>query len=295
MVDPIFIRSEALEYRHKTKSDLVTSARTSMPNQYVTLTIQESVATLLLDRPQALNALNRALRTELHQTLLRLADTTAVRAVVLGGTGRAFCAGADLKESGDGCVERELLDEYRPCFDAIAGMNKPVIAAVAGSAAGVGLSLALHCDLLIMADDAVLIPAFGRIGLVPDGGASYLLVRQLGYRRAFEIFIEAEPVHAARALDLGLANKLVGSAQLLDEARNWATRLADRSPEAVGGTKKLLRLAMNCDFDEVFAQEAKLQEKCARSDYFQQRLREFRQQLSGARATPNDTKDGTSR
>lgn len=249
---------------------------------------------LLLDRPQALNALNRALRAELRETLLRLADIATVRAIVLGGTGRAFCAGADLKEAGTGSVEDELIDEYRPCFDAIADMDKPVIAAVAGSASGVGLSLALHCDLLMMADDAVLLPAFSRIGLVPDGGASYLLVRQLGYRRAFEFAVEAEPISAARALELGLANKVVNSTQLLDRARDWAAKLAAHSPVAVAGTKKLLRLAMNSDFNEVFSHEALIQERCARSDYFQQRLHEFQQKAAGVAANPRDPKDGTS-
>lgn len=261
-----------------------------MSSSSLTLTTHGPVAMLMLDRPQVLNAMNRALRIELRAALERLAATAAVHAVVLGGTGRAFCAGADLKEAGSGRVERELLDEYRPCFDAIAAMDKPVIAAVAGSAAGIGLSLALYCDLLIMAEDAVLVPAFSRIGLVPDGGASYLLVRQIGYRRAFEIAVEAGPIEAGRALELGLANRLVAGAQLLDEARDWAARLAKRPPEAVAGTKKLLRLAMNQDYDAIFRHEALLQERCADSDDFRQLLAEFRHKAAGA---PRDMKDGS--
>jgi len=261
-----------------------------MPPTCLTLTTHGPVTMLMLDRPQVLNAMNRTLRTELRTALERLAASATVRAVVLGSTGRAFCAGADLKEAGSGHVERELLDEYRPCFDAIAAMDKPVIAAVAGAAAGVGLSLALHCDLLIMAEDAALVPAFGRIGLVPDGGASYLLVRQLGYRRAFEIAVEAGPIEAGRALELGLANRLVAGAQLLNEARDWAARLAARSPEAVAGTKKLLRLAMEQDFDAVFRQEALLQQRCAESDHFRQRLGEFRQKATDV---PLDIEDGS--
>jgi len=239
---------------------------------------------LLLNRPAALNALTREMRIELRDALESLAENDAVHAVVLGGQGRAFCAGADLKEAGSGDVERELLDEYQPCFNAISDMAKPVIAAVAGSASGVGLSLALHCDLMVMAEDAFLCAAFGGIGLVPDGGASWLLVRQVGYRRAFQLAIEAERIPARRALELGLANKVVPAEELMEQTHDWASRLATQSPLAVAGTKKLMRLAMTAGFNEVFHSEAVFQERCAQSVYFQERLREFRQRRAASAA-----------
>ncbi|MCE7902914.1 MAG: enoyl-CoA hydratase [Gammaproteobacteria bacterium PRO9] len=248
-----------------------------------------AVGLLALGRPAALNALTRELRRELRDALERLAGDPAIRAVVLSGQGRAFCAGADLKEAGSGDVEREMLDEYLPCFDAIASMDKPVIAAVNGSASGVGLSFALHCDLLLMADDAVLWPAFGRIGLVPDGGASWLMVRQLGYRRAFQLAIESERIPAARALELGLANAVVPAARLMDEAGSWAGRLAALSPLAVAGTKKLMRLAAGTGFDEIFRAEAVLQQQCAASPFFLERLEEFRRKRAAeAGGAPRD-------
>ena len=261
-------------------------------HRQLSLSTQAGVAVLLLDRPAALNALTRELRRELHEVLERLAGDETVRAVVLSGQGRAFCAGADLKEAGSGSVERELLEEYRPCFDVIAGMEKPVIAAVAGSASGVGLSLALHCDLLVMADDAFLCTAFGRIGLVPDGGASWLLVRQLGYRLAFALAIEAERIPAARALQLGLANRVVAEAQLMEHSRSWAARLAALSPLAVAGTKKLMRMAMNAEFDAVFRGEAVLQERCAQSEFFQKCLREFRHKRAAEKPPAGRDADG---
>jgi 2-(1,2-epoxy-1,2-dihydrophenyl)acetyl-CoA isomerase len=245
------------------------------------------VAVLLLDRPDALNALTRELRKELHDALERAAADEAIRAVVLGGQGRAFCAGADLKEAGSGCVEQELLEEYRPCFDAIAGMSKPVIAAVAGSASGIGMSLALQCDLLMMADDAFLCAAFCRMGLVPDGGASWLLARQVGYRRAFQLAVESERIPASRALELGLVNRVVPEAQLMAEARAWGARLSALSPLAVAGTKKLLRLAMYAGFDEVFCREAVLQEACAASPDFKERLLEFRTRRAAGPVPPH--------
>lgn len=235
-----------------------------------------ALAFIELGRPAALNALTRELRLELRAALERAAGDRMIRAVVLSGQGRTFCAGADLKEAGAGNTKRELLDEYRPCFDAIAGMDKPVVAAVTGATSGIGLSLALHCDLLVMAEDAFLCPVFGRIGLVPDGGASWLLVRQLGYRRAFQLAVESDRIPAARALELGLANSVVPAPQLLEECRRWAGRIATLSPLAVAGTKKLMRLAAETSFDDIFHREAELQQECAASRYFLERLEEFR-------------------
>lgn len=255
--------------------------------RHLALVHEGAVGFLELARPAALNALTRELRLELRDALERLAVDVAIRAVVLSGQGRAFCAGADLKEAGTGDVEQELLEEYLPCFDAIAGMDKPVIAAVAGSASGVGLSLALHCDLLVMAEDAFLGIAFGRIGLVPDGGASWLLVRQLGYRRALELALESARIPAARARELGLANRVVEAPRLMEECRQWAQQLAALSPVAVAGTKKLMRLAAQAGFAEVFRSEAVLQERCAASGYFRERLEEFRQKRpAGSEVSP---------
>ncbi len=254
--------------------------------QHLALERDGAVGLLTFARPAALNALTRELRLELRDALGRLAGDASIRAVVLSGQGRAFCAGADLKEAGSGDVEREILDEYLPCFDAIAGMDKPVIAAVAGSASGVGMSFALHCDLLVMADDASLGLAFSRIGLVPDGGASWLLVRQLGYRRAFALAVEAARIPAARALELGLANRVVPAAQLMDASRSWAAQLVQQSPLALAGTKRLMRLAAEAGFDEIFRREALQQQACAASGYFRERLEEFRQKRPVGPGTP---------
>ena len=130
----------------------------------------------------------------------------------------------------------KLQYEYRPVMTAVASMPKPVIAAVPGSAAGIGLSLALTCDLLIMADNAFLLSPFTTISLVPDGGLNWLLVKQLGYRRAFQLSVEAERIDAERCVQLGLANKAVPAEDLMDAAFEWAATLSKRAPLSLAAT-----------------------------------------------------------
>jgi 2-(1,2-epoxy-1,2-dihydrophenyl)acetyl-CoA isomerase len=136
-----------------------------------------------------------------------------------------------------------------------------VIAAVPGSAAGIGLSLALTCDLLIMADDAFLLSPFTTISLVPDGGLTWQLVRQLGYRRAFQLSVESERIPAARCVELGLANRAVPAAELQAAAQEWARRLSGRAPLSIAATKQAMRHAMDRDWASTYDVEAALQDR----------------------------------
>ena len=183
------------------------------------------------------------------------------------GEGRAFSAGADLKQGFEGArtTQGKLLYEYQPVLTAIAEIPKPVIAAVPGFAAGIGMSFALHCDLLIMADDAFLLSPFTTISLLPDGGLNRLLVRQIGYRLAFQLSVESERVPAARCVELGLANKAVPSAELRDSAVAWGEALAKRAPLSIAATKKVMRHAMDYDWGSCFNLEAELQGKLQQS------------------------------
>jgi len=158
----------------------------------------DAVAVITIHRPDAMNSFNDELRRDLLAVCDRAAGDSRIRAVVITGEGRSFSAGADLKDSvdPDKSIEDMLQAEYRPVFESIAGMDKPVIAAVGGSAAGIGMSLALNCDLLMMADNAFLLSPFTTIALVPDGGLNWLLVHQIGYRRAFQLSIESERIGA---------------------------------------------------------------------------------------------------
>jgi 2-(1,2-epoxy-1,2-dihydrophenyl)acetyl-CoA isomerase len=152
-----------------------------------------------------------------------------------------------------------LQTEYRPVQEAIAQIPKPVIAAVPGSAAGIGMSMALQCDLLIMADNAFLLSPFTTISLVPDGGLNWMLVRQLGYRRAFQLSVESERITAERCVELGLANKAVPAEDLMDAAFEWAETLSKRAPLSLAATKQAMRFAMDHDWARCYDVEAKLQ------------------------------------
>ena len=226
------------------------------------------VAVITLNRPAVLNAFNRQLAQELRDAMIRASADREVRAVVLRGAEGRFSAGADLKQGfpEDRRVEDMLNTEFRPILDMIAGMEKPVIAAVAGPAAGVGLSFALVCDLVMMAKDAYLLSPFAAIGIIPDGGATWLLVRQLGYHRAYQLCIESERVPAQRCLELGLANRLVAAEQLDEQSLAWAQELAERAPLALARTKMAMRAAMNISLSEAIAYEAHLQNACIESE-----------------------------
>ena len=206
-----------------------------------------------------MNAFDTDLRAALVEALARARDDDRARVIILTGEGRCFSAGADLKAGIDRNVEDILQVEYRPVLEIIADIPKPVIAAVPGSAAGIGLSMALHCDLLIMADNAFLLSPFTTISLVPDGGLNWLLVRQLGYRRAFQLSIESERIPATRCVDLGLANRAVPADELQDAALEWASTLAARAPLSLAATKKVMRFAADHGWSDVYDMEASLQ------------------------------------
>jgi 2-(1,2-epoxy-1,2-dihydrophenyl)acetyl-CoA isomerase len=163
-----------------------------------------AVGIITLNRPDSMNAFDTELRADVVAAFERAAADDEVRAVIFTGEGRCFSAGADLKAGIDRDVEEILQSEYRPVQEAIADIPKPVIAAVPGSAAGIGLSMALQCDLMLMADNAFLLSPFTTISLVPDGGLNWLLVRQLGYRQAFQLSVESERISAERCVELGL-------------------------------------------------------------------------------------------
>ncbi len=224
---------------------------------------QDGVAIIALNRPDSLNGFTSEVCDDLLQAFEKAGQDQTVRAIVFTGEGRAFSAGADLKKGFEGkrTIQEKLLYEYRPVLEAIAQVPKPVIAAVPGFAAGIGLSFALHADLLIMAEDSFLLSPFTTISLVPDGGANWLLVRQLGYHRAYQLSIESERIGADRCLELGIANKIVAADELRDAAISWAQELCKRAPLSLAATKKVMRHAMDNDWASCFEMEAEVQEQ----------------------------------
>lgn len=247
---------------------------------------RDSVAVITLFRPESMNAFDTELRAAVVDAFAKAHADDSVRVVVFTGEGRCFSAGADLKAGIERDVREILQVEYRPVLEAIADIPKPVIAAVPGSAAGIGLSMALQCDLLIMADNAFLLSPFTTISLVPDGGLNWLLVRQLGYRRAFQLSVESERIPAERCVELGLANKAVPAEQLQSEALEWAKTLAQRAPLSLAATKKVMRFAADNDWSAAYDLEAKLQGELLGSDdnkegiqaFFEKRPPEFKGQ-----------------
>lgn len=220
------------------------------------------VATLTLDRPAALNALTVPVKVGLREALESIAADPSVRAVILTGAGRAFCAGQDLaeREEPDAApLDVEVRERYNPIIRALRSMGQPVIAAVNGVAAGAGASLAFACDLRIAAEEARFVLAFGRIGLVPDSGATWFLPRLVGPAKAAELALVGDAVDAAEALRIGLVSKVVPGDRLMPEARVLADRIAAGAPLAMSLTKAALERSLTTGLDEALDAEAGLQ------------------------------------
>ncbi|WP_229694989.1 enoyl-CoA hydratase/isomerase family protein [Streptomyces lacrimifluminis] len=225
------------------------------------------VSWITLNRPESLNAITADQRERLIQLFSDASADPAVRAVVLTGTGRGFCTGADLRGGGQATGERIAGDVARVIrlgaqrlISAVLDCEKPVIAAVNGTAAGLGAHLALACDLVLAAESARFIEVFVRRGLVPDGGGAYLLPRLIGPQRAKELMFFGDALTAPDAERLGLVNRVVPAEDLHKTAREWAERLATGPTRALALTKQLVNASLDSDRATAFAAEAAAQE-----------------------------------
>lgn len=249
----------------------------------VTYEVSGAVAWLRLNRPKALNAVNADLRDSLLTALKTAEHDPDVKVVLLGAVGRAFCAGADLMEEkpDDHRVEEELLEGYRPVLEKITRMRQPVIGVAPGVAAGVGAAILMSCDLVMMAEQARVYMAFSAIGLVPDGGATWLLYQHLGYQRAFELIVEGGSLDAQACLAAGIANKVIAGDELEAAAEAWATELAKRSALASAEAKRLLRAAATSTLAQAIENEAIAQQRCMDSAESQAAIAEFKNRAAG--------------
>jgi 2-(1,2-epoxy-1,2-dihydrophenyl)acetyl-CoA isomerase len=206
-------------------------------------------------------------------------DDESTRVAILTGAGRAFSAGADLTEDlGPGfTAEDQLNGEYKPILMSITDAPQPWISAVNGPAAGIGSAFAMACDLTVMAEDAYIYQAFAAIGLIPDGGATWHLVRTLGRKRAYELIVSGEKLRAQRCLELGLCNRVAGVETLLDEALEWAQELAAKAPLSLRYAKQALNGAMADSLADTISNEAKLQCLCISSEDFIEGVAAFKQ------------------
>jgi 2-(1,2-epoxy-1,2-dihydrophenyl)acetyl-CoA isomerase len=229
-----------------------------------------AVQTITLNRPDVLNAFNRALHKALRDALKEARDPE-VRAVVLTGAGRGFSAGQDLKEFGEaGDVRDALRESYHPNVLAIRALEKPVIAAVNGVCAGAGLSLACVCDFRIAADDASFVPGFIGIGLVPDAGGTYFLHRLLGASRAFEWMSSNRRLTAAEAHAWGVVSEVVKADALQARAAELAATYAALPTRGIGMTKRLFDHADNATLEEQLEMEAQLQAAATQTEDFRE-------------------------
>ncbi|MEA2276497.1 MAG: hypothetical protein QOC78_1457, partial [Solirubrobacteraceae bacterium] len=242
-----------------------------------------AAATIELSRPETLNAWNAQLGADLLAALREAAADDAVRAVVLTGAGRAFSAGADLRDvtSGDRTaaghpdIGSALTDRYHPIIELVRTMPKPVLAAVNGPAVGIGCSLALAADLLVARESAYFLLAFANIGLAPDGGSSLFVPSRVGFTRAAEMALLGERVPAPLALEWGLINRVVPDAAFDEEVAALRDRLATGPTRSYAGTKRQLNRWLYADMAQQLALEAEVQQELAGSADFAEGVAAF--------------------
>ncbi|MDA0179915.1 enoyl-CoA hydratase-related protein [Solirubrobacter phytolaccae] len=233
-----------------------------------------AVCTITLNRPEAMNAANTELRDELRQAVEESAADPHIRAVILTGAGKAFCSGADLKsgfdpaEDGRPDVQAALRDHFHPIIEGLRTMDKPVITAVNGPAVGIGISFALAGDLVLAAESAYFMLAFVNIGLVPDGGSSFLIPERIGFARASEMALLGEKVPARQALEWGLINRVIEDYALLANTEELAQRMASGPTRSYAGSKRQLNAWSFNRFKEQLELEAEIQHGAARTADF---------------------------
>jgi 2-(1,2-epoxy-1,2-dihydrophenyl)acetyl-CoA isomerase len=250
------------ESQSETRSETRPEARSESQSETLFVDHSDGVATLTLNRPESLNSLSTELRETLLAALTEAAADDAVRAVVLAGQGRAFCVGQDLREHvealRDGSALETVRAHYNPIVLCIAGMPKPVVAAVGGVAAGAGASFAFAADFRIAGESAKFLLAFANIGLTADSGASWTLPRLIGQARATALLMLAEPVTAQHALDIGLVNAVVPDDRVLVAAHELAARLANGPTLAYAAIKQSLLHAASSSLADALEREAVL-------------------------------------
>ena len=243
--------------------------------------INQGVASVTLNRPEVLNSFNRLMARELSDALGAIATDAAVRAVLLTGSGRAFCAGQDLAEASprpDGSLPDLgdfVREGYNPIIRAIRTLEKPVVCAVNGVAAGAGANLALACDILLASRDASFIQSFSKIGVIPDSGGTFILPRIVGLQRATALTMLADKVSADQALEWGMVYRIVEAPGLADAAWTTAAHLATQPTHGLGLIKRAFNHSLGIDLNEQLAYEEELQREAGRTADYAEGVRSF--------------------
>lgn len=232
--------------------------------------VAEGVATVTLNRPDALNAFTSKMIGETADAFKQCGRDEAVRCVVITGAGRGFSSGQDLKEvqsrEDDFSIAEHLRGGYNRLISRMVSLEKPIIGAINGVAAGAGCSVALACDIRIASERATFIQVFSKVGLIPDSGSTWLLPRLIGYARAYEMAVMAGPVPAEKALSWGLVNEVTPAEQLDEIVRAWALKLAQGPTRAFGLTKRAMMRAWDLSLSETLEYEAMLQGAAAQTE-----------------------------
>jgi 2-(1,2-epoxy-1,2-dihydrophenyl)acetyl-CoA isomerase len=229
--------------------------------------IEDGVAVITLNRPDKLNSFNNSMGSNLQTALDHCMENSKVRCVLLTGAGRGFCAGQDLEEAVSGVaeIEEHVENKYNPLVRKIRAIEKPVIAAVNGVAAGAGANLAFCCDIIVATESAKFIQSFINIGLVPDTGGTYFLPRLVGLHKASVMMMLGEKVSAEEAKDLGLVYKIFPDGELLNGAMELAKRMAQMPTRGIGLTKKALNYSLRNTMNEQLAVERDFQGEAGRT------------------------------
>jgi 2-(1,2-epoxy-1,2-dihydrophenyl)acetyl-CoA isomerase len=240
----------------------------------------DGVARITLNRPDVLNSFNRPMARELCEALCRIAGDDAIRAVVLTGAGRAFSAGQDLAEAAPPGEDLPDLgdivhDTYNPMVKAIRGLEKPVVCAVNGIAAGAGASIALACDIVLAASDASFIWSFTRIGVIPDSGGTFLLPRMIGLQRASALAMLGGKLSATEAREWGLVWQVTEPGAVVDQAMEMARGLATQPTRALGLTKRAFNRSLGVDLAGQLDYEEELQREAGRTADYAEGVRAF--------------------
>jgi 2-(1,2-epoxy-1,2-dihydrophenyl)acetyl-CoA isomerase len=250
--------------------------------QHVKVEVSGGVGWITLNRPEKMNAIGAVTRQQLGDAIKQAERDDAVRVVVLTGSGRAFCSGADVTEmvGGGGMRSPEdvgnvLRNEYMPMLTRLRTMPKPVIAAMNGPAVGIGASYALACDIRIAVPEAYILEAFVNIGLAPDGGVSWLLPRLVGTGVAYEMFFSGKPLQAADAHRLGVINRLVPAERLEAEVTELANHLVSQPKQAMAAAKRAVNHALESNYEDALEFESYLQEAQAGSQEFADGVQAF--------------------
>ncbi|MBS1949941.1 MAG: Enoyl-CoA hydratase [Cytophagales bacterium] len=234
-----------------------------MAFQFLKYEVNGGVGTITLNRPEVYNALNDELTFELQEAIRLTAKDDAVRVVVLTGEGKAFCSGQDLKSSsqqGKRSFLESLRKRYNPLILGMRNLPKPIVCRLNGVAAGAGCSIALACDIIVAAHNAVLIEVFINIGLVPDSGSGYFLPRLVSMAKAFELCSMGTKVNAAEAAKLGLINKVAEEGKLDEAVKHYTDYFASAPTKSIGFIKKMLNKSATSSLEEMLEYEAYLQQ-----------------------------------